>query len=72
MIFLIQIPSQVHPYLSTLQFTAYDFQKWGHSVTSYPEGASHMKDIKRQQRKLKIERKRPALMEVWAREVISR
>ncbi|CAO2654653.1 Nn.00g113860.m01.CDS01 [Neocucurbitaria sp. VM-36] len=72
MFYLIHTSHYTRPFLTSIAFIARDFREWGYCVDCHPLRSKYIAEIRlREQRKNRVEW-RIELMEIWARETISR
>jgi hypothetical protein len=72
MYYLIHTPNHPRPYLSTVSFIANDFATWGCRVTRHAKNSPYITEVRYQEKKNRPASRRIELMEVWAKEVLSR
>lgn len=72
MYYLIDTPHHPRPYLSTISFIANDFANWGCRITRYASSTPYIAEIRYQEKRIRPAHRRIELMEIWAKEVLSR
>lgn len=72
MYFLIHTSYHARPFLTTVAFIARDFRTWGCRVDCHASDSPYIAEIKLREKQARNSTWRAELMELWAREVISR
>ena len=72
MYYLIHTAAHTRPFLTTLSFIAQDFRDWGFRVDCHLHESRYIAEIRLRERIINRTEWRVELMEIWAREVISR
>lgn len=72
MYYLIHTSHHQRPYLSTVSFIANDFAQWGCRVTCHAKDSPYINEIRFQEKRTRPATRRIELMEVWAKEVVTR
>ncbi|KAF1846826.1 uncharacterized protein K460DRAFT_285718 [Cucurbitaria berberidis CBS 394.84] len=72
MYYLIHTSSCTRPFLTVIAFIARDFRGWGYRVDCHPRESKYIAEIRIRERAMNGTKWRVELMEIWAREVISR
>lgn len=67
---VVQAPGSSRAFLTRLAFVAHDFRQWGYFVSTHPDRSPYMIEVRYQEQKHKLDKIRPNLMEVWAKEVM--
>jgi len=71
MYYLIKVPGYTRPYLTSLNFIAQDFEKWGQQVSVHEEDSEYMIEVKYREGKQKLAASRPSVTEMWAKQFMS-
>lgn len=69
MYYLVHLPTQHRPYITTLPYIALDFRKWGYRVDTYANDSKYIAEIRSREKAIKW---KVELSEMWAREIVTR